>query len=154
MKCRGRFGINHLTVHLRQQLGMPEFFFHEFNVGQATLNQIGGATAAHPEVLGQFGVGPVVIQIEPAGVALAIGQNRAVDVEEALAVGTGFRRCIGQNLDTLAARREFPRFDPQLPKQFGFPGWPGSLLFPVCVPSKLTVQVCAPCLKTAVIMPW
>ena len=56
-------------------------------LGQAPAHQVVGAAAAAAQVLGQLGEGPVLVQVEAAGLALAVGEQAAVDVEQTLEVG-------------------------------------------------------------------
>jgi hypothetical protein len=72
-----------------------------------------GAAPAAAQALGQLGEGPILVQVQPAGLALVIGEQRAVDIEEALEVGGAgegvgrgrrVKDCQGQSLDSVADR--------------------------------------------------
>ena len=64
-------------------------------LGQPPADQVVGTAPAAAQVLGQLGEGPVLVEVEAAGLPLAVGEQPAVDVEEPLEArgpGEGVRR--------------------------------------------------------------
>ena len=59
---------------------------------QRAAHQVVGAASGAGEVLGELGEGPILMEVQPARVALMFGEQGAVDVEQTLLPHTGGER--------------------------------------------------------------
>ena len=86
---------------------MPEAILEVLELCQCPANEVVGAAPRACEVLGKLGERPVLVEMEPAGFALVVGEHGAVDVEEPLLQNArgqylgGGSICQGQDLDML-----------------------------------------------------
>ena len=64
--------------------GVAEAVLEVRELGQRAADEVMGAAARACEVLGELGEGPVLVEMQPAGLTLVLGEQGAVDVKEAL----------------------------------------------------------------------
>ena len=83
---------------------------------QSAMHQVVGCAAGRAEMFGQLRKGPVLIEVELAGLQLAISQKRSVNIKEPLLLPPRFGgfRCQGQSLDILPVTPTAPT-----PSRFG-----------------------------------
>ena len=86
---------------------MPETILEVLELCQRAANEVVGAAPGACEMLGKLGERPVLVEMEPAGLALVIGEHGAVHIEEPLLQDAGGQHlgggsiCQGQDLDML-----------------------------------------------------
>src|SRR5205807_6319562 len=104
------------------QLGfVAETLLKSSELRRGPAHQVVGGAPRAPEALGDLAVRPVLVQVQPAGLALMRGEQRAVDVEQALVSRAATwrespgRSCQGQDLDILPFTRRSPRRRPPTP---------------------------------------
>ena len=89
------------------QLGfVAETLLKSCELRRGPAHQVVRGAPRAPEALGDLAVRPVLVEMEPAGLALMLGQECAIDIEQALvmdslALRTDVRSCQGQGLDML-----------------------------------------------------
>src|SRR5258708_14875485 len=64
--------------------GVAEALLVVGELSQGAAHQVERSAAAHPELLGELGVRPVLVEPEPARLALVLGEQGAIDVEQTL----------------------------------------------------------------------
>jgi hypothetical protein len=64
--------------------GMSKALLEMLELCQCPPDEIVGTAARAREVLGKLGERPVLVEVETAGLALVLGEHRAVDVKEPL----------------------------------------------------------------------
>jgi len=85
----------------------PEAILEVLELCQRPANEVVGAAPGACEMLGKLGERPVLVEMEPAGLALVTGEHGAVHVEEPLLQNAGGQClgggsiCQGQDLDML-----------------------------------------------------
>ena len=92
---------------------MPEAILEVIKLRERATDEVVGATASAREVFGELGERPVLVKVQAAGLALMVGEQGAVDVEQPLLHRAGGQRlgdgsfCQGQDLDMLQDPTEF-----------------------------------------------
>jgi hypothetical protein len=92
---------------------VPKTILEVIKLRQRPTDEIVGATASAREVFGELGERPVLVKVQAAGLALMVGEQGAVDVEQPLLHRAGGQRlgdgsfCQGQDLDILQDPAEF-----------------------------------------------
>jgi len=66
---------------------MSEAVLEMLELCQRAPDEIVGSAACAREVLGKLGERPVLVEVESAGLALVLGEYRAVDIKEPLLPG-------------------------------------------------------------------
>src|SRR5207302_6691989 len=94
------------------QLGfVAETLLESCELRRGPAHQVVRGAPRAPEALGDLAVRPVLVQVQPASLALMLGETRAVDVEQALGSWAATwrvspeRTCHGQGVDTLPSSR-------------------------------------------------
>ncbi len=53
-------------------------------LGEGATDEIVGAAARAAEMLGELGERPILVEVQPAGLALVVGEHGAIDVKQPL----------------------------------------------------------------------
>ena len=75
------------SVAPRQLGGVPEALLVMSELDECPANEVVRAAPGALEVLGELGERPVVVEVQAAGIALVLGEQRAVHVQQALLTG-------------------------------------------------------------------